>query len=52
VSIDEGVRARRRDLKGGSVRAGKSGFSAYVDVLLTGRSATSRYVLAVTAAKR
>jgi hypothetical protein len=52
VSINEGVQARRRDLKGGSVRAGKSGFSAYVDVLLTGRSAKSRYVLAVTAAKR
>jgi hypothetical protein len=52
VSVAEGVKARRRDLEGTSIRAGKTGFAAYVDVLLTGRSSTARYVLAVTAAKR
>jgi subtilase family protein len=52
LTVNEGVRARRRDLKGTSVRAGKTGFAAYVEVLLTGRSARARYVLGVTAAKR
>jgi hypothetical protein len=52
ASVNEGVRARRRDLKGTSVHAGASGFSAYVEVLLTGRSTSARYVLGVTAAKR
>jgi hypothetical protein len=52
VSVAEGVKARRRDLEGTSIRAGKTGFAAYVDVLLPGRSSTARYVLAVTAAKR
>ena len=51
-SVNEGLGARRRDLKGTSVRAGKTGFSAYVEVLLTGRSTSARYVLGVTAAKR
>ena len=51
VAVNEGILARRRDLKGGTVRAGKKGFSAYVEVLLTGRSANARYVLSVTAAK-
>jgi len=52
VSVDEGLAARRRDLKGQSIRAGKKGFAAYVEVLLTGRSTDASYVLSVTAAKR
>ena len=52
ASVNEGVRARRRDLKGTSVRAGKTGFAAYAEVLLTGRSTSTAYVLGVTAAKR
>ena len=51
LTVNEGVRARRRDLKGTSVRAGKTGFAAYVEVLLTGRSVRTQYVLGVTAAK-
>ena len=51
-SVNEGLGARRRDLKGTSVRAGRTGFSAYVEVLLTGRSTSARYVLGVTDAKR
>jgi subtilisin family serine protease len=52
LTVNEGVRARRRDLKGTSVRAGRTGFAAYVEVLLTGRSGRAQYVLGVTAAKR
>ena len=52
VSVDEGIAARRRDLRGTSVKGGKKGFSAYVEVLLTGRAASADYVLSVTAAKR
>jgi subtilisin family serine protease len=52
VSVDEGLAARRRDLKGQSIRAGKKGFAAYVEVLLTGRSTDASYVMSVTAAKR
>jgi len=52
VSIREDVRARRRDLRGTSIRAGKKGFAAYVEVLLTGRSDDASYVLGVTASKR
>ena len=52
VSVDEGLAARRRDLKGQSVTAGKKGFSAYAEVLLTSRSNDARYVLSVTASKR
>jgi len=51
-SVDEGITARRRDLKGPTITAGKTGEAAYVEVLLTGRSLRTRYVLAVTAAKR
>jgi hypothetical protein len=46
------VQARRRDLKGPSVRARKKGLVAYVEVLLTGRSSDAKYTLSVTAAKR
>jgi len=52
VSVDEGVAARRRDLKGTLIRGGKKGSPAYVEVLPTGRSTIARYVLSVTAAKR
>jgi subtilisin family serine protease len=51
VSVDEGLRARRRDLRGPSIRAGKTGFYAYAEVLLTGRAASARYTLSVTATK-
>jgi len=52
VRVSEGVQARRRDLRGPSVRAVKKGFVAYVEVLLTGRSADAKYTLSITAAKR
>jgi subtilisin family serine protease len=52
LSVNEGLAARRRDLKGQSIKATKKGFAAYVEVLLTGRSANASYVLSVTAAKR
>ena len=52
VSVNEGIAARRRDLRGTSVKGGKKGFAAYVEVLLTGRAASADYVLSVTAAKR
>jgi subtilisin family serine protease len=53
TSVNEGLAARRRDLRGQSIRAtGNKGFSAYVEVLLTGRSPDASYVLSVTAAKR
>lgn len=52
VSVNEGVAARRRDLRGTSVKGGKKGFSAYVEVLLTGRAASANYVLNLTAARR
>jgi subtilisin family serine protease len=51
VSVNEGLAARRRDLKGQSIRAGSKGFAAYVEVLLTGRGTDASYVLSVTAAK-
>ena len=35
-----------------SLRGGKKGFVAYVEVLLTGRSGDAKYTLGVTAAKR
>jgi hypothetical protein len=52
LSVDEGVAARRRDLRGPSITAGKNGMQAYVEVLLTGSSNTASYVLSVTASKR
>jgi subtilisin family serine protease len=51
-SVSEGIKSRRRDLKGQLVRGGTTGFAAYAEVLLTGRSRTASYVLSVTAAKR
>jgi hypothetical protein len=52
VSVTEGIAARRRDLRGPSITAGKSGMQAYAEVLLTGSSSTANYVLSVTASKR
>jgi len=52
ISVNEGLGARRRDLKGASIRAGQKGLFAYVEVLLTGHAGNARYVLSVTAAKR
>jgi subtilisin family serine protease len=52
VSIDEGLRARRRDLHGPAVRGERQGFYAYAEVILTGRADTARYTLSITAAKR
>lgn len=52
VSVNEVLAARRRDLRGPSITAGKTGVSAYVEVLLTGRSPSASYVLTVTASKR
>ena len=51
-SVDEPLAARRRDLKGQLVRAGSTGFAAYAEVLLTGRSAEAQYVLSVRASTR
>lgn len=52
TSVQEGIDLRRRDLKGPLIRGGAKGLTAYVEVLLTGTSSSSRYVLSVTAAKR
>ena len=52
LSVNEGIEARRRDLKGPLFRAGAKGLSAYVEVLLTGASPTSRYILSVKASTR
>lgn len=52
VAVGEGLAPRRRDLKGQSVYGGKTGFEAYVEVLLTGRSGAARYTLSVTASKK
>jgi subtilisin family serine protease len=52
VRIDERAQTRKRDLKGPSLRAGKNGFAAYVEVLPSGRSTHVTYTLSVVAAKR
>jgi subtilisin family serine protease len=52
ISTAEGIADRRRDLRGTSVRAGKAGFFAYTEVLLTGRSPSAGYTLSVKASKR
>jgi subtilisin family serine protease len=52
ISVDEGIFARRRDLRGTLIRGGARGAPAYVEVLPTGRSANAHYVLSVTASKR
>jgi subtilisin family serine protease len=50
VGVDEATTARRHDLVGPSITAGKTGFYAYVEVLLTGRATSARYTLSVRAA--
>jgi subtilisin family serine protease len=50
-AVMEGLKARRRDLRGPAMAGGKNGSAAYVEVLLTGRSNTASYVLNVTVAK-
>ena len=52
VSVSEGLSNRRRDLRGPSITAGKTGLAAYVEVLLTGSSSSTSYVLSVTASRR
>ena len=52
VGVGEGLKARRRDLRGPKMAGGKKGSAAYVEVLLTGRSTTAHYLLSVTASKR
>ena len=52
VGVTEGLKARRRDLRGPAMAGGKTGATAYVEVLLTGRTSVASYVLNVTAAKR
>lgn len=52
VSVDENVLLRQRDLKGPSIRGGAKGSIAYVEVLLTGASRSSRYILSVKASTR
>jgi hypothetical protein len=52
VSVGEGILPRRRDLRGPLIRGAKTGFVAYVEVLLTGRAPTASYVLGVTASRR
>ena len=52
VDVNEGIAARRRDLRGPQIQGTSKGFSAYVEVLPTGRSTSASYVLAVTASKR
>ncbi len=52
LSVHEGLSERRRDLRGQTIRAGARGFTAYVEVLLTGRVPRASYVLVVTASRR
>jgi subtilisin family serine protease len=51
-STHEGVVAQRRDLDGPRMYGGLRGTSAYVEVLLTGRSPAASYTLTVTVAKK
>ena len=51
VSMDEGVAARRRDLKGPQMSGGKRGSAAYVEVLPTGKTVAASYVLSVRASR-
>jgi hypothetical protein len=51
-STREGVKAQRRDLRGPRMYGGTRGSAAYVEVLLTGRSAEASYTLSVTVSKK
>lgn len=50
--VDESISSRRRDLKGPLIRGAAKGFEAYVEVLPTGRTNETDYVLDVRASKR
>jgi len=52
TSVEESIAERRHDLKGPLVRAGAKGFVAYVEVMLTGLTPRTSYLLSVTASKR
>jgi subtilisin family serine protease len=52
VSVEEGSKARRRDLRGTKMYGGAKGSTAYVEVQLTGGNSTASYVLSVKAAKK
>jgi subtilisin family serine protease len=52
ASVGEGILSRRRDLRGPLIRGTKTGYVAYVEVLLTGRVTAASYGLSVTASKR
>jgi subtilisin family serine protease len=52
ASVGERILSRRRDLRGPLIRGTKTGYVAYVEVLLTGRVTAASYVLSVTASKR
>ena len=52
TGVGEGILSRRRDLKGPLIAGGNTAEVAYVEVLLTGRSTTTNYVLGVTASTR
>ncbi|MEN3341322.1 MAG: hypothetical protein V7644_726 [Actinomycetota bacterium] len=52
VGVHEGLRARRRDLRGPLVRGGTRGSAAYVEVLLTSRSSRADYRLRVRVSRR
>jgi subtilisin family serine protease len=52
TGVGEGILLRRRDLKGPLITGGRKGFSAYVEVLLTGRTTRASYVLSVKASRR
>ena len=52
VSVNEGAASRQRDLKGTAIRGGAKGSIVYAEVLLTGASGSSRYILSVTSAAR
>jgi subtilisin family serine protease len=52
ASVGERILSRRRDLRGPLIRGTKTGYVAYVEVLLTGRVTASSYVLSVTASRR
>jgi hypothetical protein len=51
-STREGGKPQRRDLRGQRMYGGTRGSAAYVEVLLTGRSAAASYTLSVTVAKK
>jgi len=51
TSIDEGPAARRRDLRGTQMRGGPRGSNAYVEVLPTGTTPRTRYVLTVKSSR-